>query len=224
MIDDGTLLPGGVIMEGEPVFEILNKNTSSVHLDSIFNKHWRGVDSFTHGGKKFAVSVAFDLAGETYVSVLAPGAAVPKFYRLERSMDGRWNTAGKNYRADIAVTNIFCKICNHIRIQADGKRVYYKQIKQLVRLAYHQGSKVVAGGKEFRVYFSNDMNRQAEGRIVDNRFGIVIVYGKAEDPQRLIVPFKDLSPGKAKRYRIKNGPTVILRIDPASRTLFVTAP
>lgn len=223
-VDAGTFLPGAVVLPGEPFFRALSGDSAAVNLDAIFNRHWRGVDRFTHNGKTFEVSAAFDLAGETYVSVLAPGAAVPRFYRLERSMNGVWNTAGVNYRADIAITNIFCRICNHIRIQADdGSRVYYRSIKDLIKRAYARGASVRAGGKEFRLYFANDLNRQAEGRVVEDRFGIVLVYGKPDDLKRLIVPFSELSSGQARRYAVQDGPTVVLRIDPATRTLFVSA-
>lgn len=229
-LDDGTLVPGGEIVEGEAVYKVLSQDTSSIGLDGIFNKHWTGVDRFTHAGKTFEVSVTFDLVGETYLTVLPPGEILPRFSRLERSMDGRWKTGAVNYRADIRITNIFCKICNHIRIQADGNRsVYDREIQDLVNKAYAKGALVRAGGREFRVYFSNDLDRKPNGRVVDNRFGIVVAYdmkqGKGDpDLKRLIVPFSELSGGQAKKYRVKDGPTLILRIDPASRTLYLSAP
>jgi len=229
-LDDGSLVPGGELVEGEPVVRVLSRESSAVLLDGIFNKHWTGVDRFTHDGKTFEVSVTFDLVGESYLGVLPPGEVVPNFSRLERSMDGRWRTGALNYRADVRITNIFCKICNHIRIQADrAGSVYDIEIQDLVNKAYAQGAQVKAGGREFRVYFSNDLDRQPNGRIVNDRFGIVIAYDRKQgsgspDLKRLIVPFSELSAGQAKKYKVKDGPTLILRIDPATRTLYFSAP
>jgi hypothetical protein len=229
-VDDGTLVPGAGAVPGEPVFESLDANASALSLDAIFNSHWTGVDRFVHGGEVYEVSVTFDLVGETYLTILPPRASLPHFYRLERSMDGRWRTGASEFRADIAITNIFCRLCNHIRIQTDGgERVYYKEIQQLVNAAYDNGRRVVAGGSDFRVYFSNDLDRQPEGRIVDDRFGIVIAYDLEQgqddpDLKRLIVPFSELQDGHARRYRIEDGPSVVLRIDPATRTLFLSSP
>ena len=113
-------VPDTVLLKSEGQILQLPAPKISLELSPMLNRHWEGSDGYGAGADRVSLSSQFDRSGDPYMAVMGAGWGSPLFYKLERSLSGRWRSNGRIYSGELSISIFRSRTDNYIVIKDES--------------------------------------------------------------------------------------------------------